>query len=365
VWVAGQPYEELEVSYVQSVLDPRMAYIADHGLLNAVGLAWYPAVDADAAGMVRFARYIVARYGSYPVVWTLGGEVAGYDRDRRRSRIDAWREVALAIRDADDYHHPRTAHLTTERPIASYYQGEDWLTLTLNQHGHGDVDLSATHYRDHLKKYPGTPLVEGESMYEGLTSVEYAGRRTVTDTMVRQVAYRAIQSGCCGYTYGAPGCWNGAWDSTDERSMWGDLPWYEGIDLPGAGQLGHMRRFYESIAWTSLRPDPACFATENVFNRSLYPPAVTADEVRLTVVVFFGETYRRGDGVAAALVGLGAGPYRLRWFDPRTGRFLVVADQVQPSVGVLPLPDKPDDADWLLLAQALERDTAVARRVDR
>jgi hypothetical protein len=69
--------------------------------------------------------------------------------------------------------------------------------------------------------------------------------------------------------------------------------------------------------------------------------------------------------VAAALVGLGAGPYRLRWFDPRTGRFLVVADQVQPSVGVLPLPDKPDDADWLLLAQALERDTAVARRVDR
>jgi hypothetical protein len=351
-WIDGREFEELDVSYMRSVLDPRMAYIADSGLLNAVGLAWYPAIDGNVSGMVRFARYMVARYGSFPVAWTLGGEVAGYDPDRRQSRIDGWRQVALAIRDADDYQHPRAAHLTAERPLADYYQGEEWLTFTLNQHGHGDFDLSPSHYTHHLHTHPGTPLVEGESLYEGLTSVESAGRRIVTDTMVRQAAYRAVQSGCCGYTYGAQGCWNGAWDNVDGSSAWGDMPWHAGVDLPGADQLGAMRRFYESVDWTSLHPDADCFGTDNVFNSAIYPPAVTADADRRTVVAFFGETYRLGDGTAL-LVGPCPRPYRLRWFDPRLGRFVAIIDGVCSAQGVLSLPDKPDAADWLLVAEAI------------
>lgn len=80
--------------------------------------------------------------------------------------------MALAIRDADGYRHPRTAHLTNERPIADYYQGEDWLTFTLNQLGHGDLDLGMSHYREYFAAHPGVPMVEGESMYEGIISVD-------------------------------------------------------------------------------------------------------------------------------------------------------------------------------------------------
>jgi hypothetical protein len=130
------------------------------------------------------------------MVWTLGGEVAGYDPNRRQSRIDGWRQVALAIVGADGYDHPRTAHATAERPIAPFYQGEPWLTLTLNQHGHGDFDLDPTHYQEYFAAHSETPLVEGESLCEGLITVESAGRRPLTDTMVRQSAYRAMQSGC-------------------------------------------------------------------------------------------------------------------------------------------------------------------------
>lgn len=349
-WVSGHAFSQLDVAYFQDVIDPRMAYIAGRGLLNAFGLAWHQAIDADVAGMVRLARYVVARYGSYPLVWTLAGEVAGYDPARRTQRLNGWRQVALAIRDADAYDHPRTAHLTAERPIPSDYLGEDWHTLTLNQLGHGDVDMSASHYDEYFSRAPRTPLVEGESMYEGLTSVEYAGRRTVTDTMVRHVAYRAIQSGCCGYTYGAQGCWNGAWDSPDMATMWGNLPWYDGVDLPGADQLGHLRRFYESLDWTALRPASDHFATEDVFNASLYYPLVTADDGARTVVVYFSETYRRGGG-PAALVGLEAGAYRLQWFNPRTGRYSMVEDHAVPTDGRLVLPDKPDGSDWVLLAR--------------
>ena len=186
-------------------------------------------------------------------------------------------------------------------------------------------------------------------MYESLTSVEYAGRRTVTDTMVRHVAYRALQSGCCGYTYGAQGCWNAAWDPCDMRTHWGDLPWHVGIDLPGATQLGHLRRLYESVAWTSLRPDPDAWTTTNVFNTSLYPPLVSSSQDRRTVVAFFSQTFRR-DGSQASLVGLAEQPYRLQWFDPRTGHFIRIKDGASPVNGALGVPDPPDGQDWLLVA---------------
>lgn len=347
-WLPGRELAQLDIDYLRDVLDPRMEYIAAAGLVNAIGLAWYQAIDDDVAGMARFARYLVARYGAYPLVWTLGGEVAGYDPELRQRRLDGWRQVALAIKDADNYRHPITAHLTAERPIPSYYQDEDWLDLTLNQHGHGDVDPAASHYRDFLASYARRPLIEGETMYEGLTSVEPTARRTVTDTMVRQAAWRAIQSGCCGYTYGAQGCWNNAWDRSDMTTAWGDLPWYDGIDLPGATQMGHMRRFYEAIDWTALRPDPECFVTENVFNTSLYSPALSADCGRRTIVAYFGETYRAGGG-QAWFTRLQPGPYALRWYDPRAGAFQDAGDD-HPTDGRIPLPEKPDARDWVLLA---------------
>lgn len=340
----------------REVVDPRMAYVADAGLVNALGIAWYRAIeeDADVDRFERLARYLVARYGSYPVVWTLAGEVAGYDPELRDFQIASWRRVALAIQDAEagGYEQLQTAHLTAERPIASYYQGEGWLDFTLSQFGHGDLDMGAGHYDSHLAAFPDVPVIEGESMYEGLTSVESVARRTVDDTMVRQIAYRAIQSGCAGYTYGAQGCWNDAWDYGLGATHWGDLPWYLGVDLPGADQMAHLRSFYEGHAWSTLRPAPDVFHSTSWVNGVLYRPLATADRERRVVVVFFGETYRDGEGIAS-LVGLTAPAYRVRWFDPRTGEYLLIADEVVPLDGSIAIPDKPDARDWLAVAEGI------------
>ena len=351
-WEPGAAFNQLVPSYFRDVIDPRMAYIADRGLVNAFGIGWHQAIDLDPAGMARFARYLVARYGAAAMVWTLGGEVAGYDPGLRAARIDGWRQVAHAIHDADDYQHPRTAHLTNERPIADYYQDEDWLDLTLHQHGHGDLELSTRAYHDHRTAHPGRPLVEGESLYEGITTVEPVGRRTATATMVRQVAYRAIQSGCCGYTYGAQGCWNNAWDDGDLATAWGDLPWHQGVDLEGATHLGHLRRFYESLDWTVLRPAPHLFTTTSGIDATFYRPEVSADPQRRTAVVYFGETYRN-EG-SAALTGLDAtAVYHQRWCDPRSGTWLPGPQAVTPANGLIAIPDTPENnSDWLLVLTA-------------
>jgi Protein of unknown function (DUF4038)/Domain of unknown function (DUF5060)/Putative collagen-binding domain of a collagenase len=347
-WAEGEPFRRLVPEYFRNVLDPRMAYIASRGLVNAVGIGWYQAVDEDPAGLARFARYLVARYGAAPIVWTLGGEVAGYEPERRSARIEGWRSVALAIRDADDYSHPRTAHLTNERPIANYYQEEDWLSFTLNQLGHGDMDLGTDAYRKHRAAYPGRPIVEGESLYEGITTMEPVGRRTATAMMVRQVAYRAILSGCCGYSYGAQGCWNNSWEYGDAATVWGDLPWYEGVDLEGGSQLGHLRWFFESVGWTKLRPAPEVFETKTGIAERYFPPAISADEDRETVIVYFGDNYRSHEGVAT-LVGLRNHRYHVRWFDPRVGNWLDDGVRATPHAGRLALPPTPGDGvDWVL-----------------
>lgn len=351
-WTEGEDYSSIDPDYFRNVVDPRMAYIASSGLIHALGLAWYHAIDKDPAGMVRLARYVVARYGSYPIVWTLGGEVAGYDPERRTARLDAWREVALAIQDADAYGHLITAHLTNERPVASYYQDEEWLSFTLNQLGHGDLDMNARHWGEHLEKYPDRPLIEGESLYEGLKSVEYTGRRVVTDLMVRQVAYRAIQSGCCGYSYGGQGCWNGAWDAEEARISWGSLPWFEGVDLAGAVQMGHLRRLYESLDWTGLRPAPHFFEASNAENEIFYRPAVSADNDGRTIVIYFAETYRFEDG-AGTLRGLLPHPYKISWFDPRSGERTSIAAAAMPDGGELVVPPAPGEGDWVLTVQAI------------
>jgi hypothetical protein len=189
-------------------------------------------------------------------------------------------------------------------------------------------------------------------MYEGITTVEPVGRRTATALMVRQVAYRAIQSGCCGYTYGAQGCWNGAWDREDLATAWGDLPWYDGVDLPGGAQLGHLRRFYETLPWWTLRPDDEVFRTTSGENDAFYRPLVTTDPSRSTVVVYFGETYRNDDG-RSSLTGIADGGYRVRWFDPRTGEW-TDAGTAPAHGGQVSLPPLPRDGeDWALVAQRI------------
>lgn len=129
-WIDGGMAKGVEdvpnVAFYQRELDRRMAYIADAGLVNALGQAWAFAILGEHAveHQKHLARYLVARYGVYPMVWTLAGEVAGYRKEGRAAMLDGWREVALEIEARDGYGHLATAHYTNERPFADYYQDE-------------------------------------------------------------------------------------------------------------------------------------------------------------------------------------------------------------------------------------------------
>jgi hypothetical protein len=333
-----------------------MNYLADLGLVNALGFAWSGSVIGKLQLQKNLARYIVARYGALPMVWTLAGEVAGYSGGENRQQcIDGWREVAKYVESIDGYGTLQTAHYTNERPFAGYYQDEDWFDFTLNQAGHGDFPISAKHFREHRRLYPSKPFIEGEALYEFVSTLEELGSRMCTPDMLRRVAYMSIQLGGCGYTYGAQGIWDHVWEKPEKPSPFNifnayGITWYEAIDGEGAIQMGYMRKFYENEHFWELSPVSSMktditFADENLFG--MFAPMITANEDMSHAVIYFGANSRGG----CTLTGLKNIGYTVKWFDPRTGKYSEPAESFVPEDGCWKTPARPSAGDWLLVVK--------------
>lgn len=355
------------LDFLQNDLDLKMAYLADKGFCIAAGFSWF--FSAFAPGAKEYfkmaARYLVARYGAYPMIWTLAGEVGGYSKSMREASISFWREIAQEVERLDSYHHLQTAHYTNERPFPEYYQDEPWFDFTLNQAGHGDYPVDCRPFRMHRTAHPAKPFIEAESMYEQVLTLEPNGRRRATPEMLRRVAYLAIQNGACGYTYGAQGMWHLQWDEPQEGKpslgFGSFMPWYKAIDFHGADQMTVMRDFYESVDWYNLSPlSPQHFARDTsnavviTFSdeelQALFMPSVLADENMKTIVAYYAETNRYPIGFRT----LTQPRYTACWFDPATGNHSVIDDDIRPAEGVWFAPAKPVEGDSLLVLRATE-----------
>ena len=358
-WEDGHEGTLPDVHFYQREVDKRMQYLADHGLVNALGFAWFMSAPRKPETYQRLARYIVARYGALPIVWTLAGEVAGYSSGTREACISAWREIALLVEKLDGgYHTLQTAHYTNERPFASYYQNEGWFDFTLNQAGHGDYVISGEDFQEHRQKYPNKPFVEGEGMYEFVHTLEENGGRIATADMVRRVAYISMQTGGCGYTYGAQGIWDTVWEKPKEESPFNafnphGITWFEAVEGEGAKQMGYMRAFYEKNRFHTLRPFMGCYKSENPFSPEglfgLFHPYITANDDMSTVVLYFTSLTRDS---AAAVRYLQNKHYMVQWFDPRENCYITVDTAASPSNGEYRLPKRPGSEDWLLVLSA-------------
>ncbi len=352
-WIESKNGVLPNAEFYQKELDRRMYYLADSGFVNALGFAWSMSILKDAGLQKNLARYIVARYGALPIVWTLAGEVAGYGREEERTLlINGWREVAEYIEKLDGYGTLQTAHYTNERPFADYYQEESWFDFTLNQAGHGDFTVRPEDYREFFKKYSKKPFIEGECFYEFCSTLEENGTRMCTADMLRRAAYMSVQLGGCGYTYGAQGIWDNVLEK-GQSSPIGiifnrfDITWYEAIEGIGAEQMGYMRAFYEKVHFEELKPytSPDNKAEMNVFEKM--PPLVTINKNKDRIIVYYGDSTT----TTAEINGLQKGVYQLMWFNPRNGEYLTYSENLISIDGEWKLPVKKDKGDWLLIAE--------------
>ena len=311
----GQPYLADDMSVVNpkyfDYADRRLKHLADNGIVPAIVGAWG---RGDCNSMEKFGatnikrhwRYLIARYGAYPVIWILAGEIP----EESKAGNGPWAEVATYLRSIDPYHHPLTCHTGQGRRVA-----KDDIPVI-------DFDMVGGNHDERIAVAPQTvaivssaystrppmPVLVGETCYEGHMQQGFGD-------VQRRMFWGSILSGAAGHTYGAAGIWHagvegdhgnwGAWN----RQPYDLTTWKEGMKYPGATQLGIGKKLLEQYPWHRFVPHPewapGCIA------------AGIPGEVR------FIYQPRRGiynwDGTVVKRLERDA-PYHVFYFDPATGR---------------------------------------------
>jgi len=267
----GQPYLTKDLSVVNpkyfDYADRRFKHLVDSGIVPAIVGAWGrgDCNSMEAFGPVslkRHWRYLIARYGAYPVMWILAGEIA----DETKWGIGPWAEVAKYVREIDPYKHPLTCHTGQGRRGA---EGDVCLIdydMVGGNHDERQAVANGTLaiLTSACAKQPAMPVLCGETCYEGHMQQGFGD-------VQRRIFWSYMLSGAGGHTYGAAGVWHagvegdhgnwGAWN----RQPYDWTTWKEGMNYSGSIQLGLGKKLLEQYQWWRFEPHPewveeGCFA---------------------------------------------------------------------------------------------------------
>ena len=332
------PFTQLNPAAFRQYFDPKMQYLADNGLVVALGCGVHnQTTDAvGLAGLKQLAKYMVARYGSYPLVWITAQEV-----EITASELAIWKEVAITLDANDGYKHPLTGHMWGNNFV---WGTETWHSWFAVQGGHGATRTyrPQSFYKGFWDYVPTQPFLEAESKYE---DVECGGLNDAIDERV--VAYKSMQTGSLGFTYGVSGVWAMKWDiGVPGWDTFSYYPWYVGLDAPGSTYMKYLKQFYTAFAWEQLVPRFGDNAWCSFSNPEASILSSTADAARY-VVYFYGA----GTATGSLKNMNGSLTYNARWFDPRTGRNMLISNTIRSAGGNWTIPSKPDVNDWLLLVE--------------
>lgn len=334
--------------------DNRIQYLAQKGIVSALGLDWGPCAYSDytVAGFKAMARYIVARYAAYPVVWLTCGEA--------RMNSPYWAEVARYIDAIDPYQHPTTLHSGVETQDFGYksdeYRGEDWFDFVMLQTGHVSSLKPAylNSWKDKYNRNPVMPFLEGEACYEGIDGVP--------NGLTRKMAYTSIMAGGFGYSYGAEGIWNATWDKNDSFQVWGEnpIPWYQAIDGENGAQMQHLKKTFTSVPWWEMKPYNSIVSW---YKRpgTTSDPLLKANADRTSLLIYYPVPTKAIDydyvGTISRLNP--SHTYDAQWVNPRNGKVSTASMGFKPqSDGTWTTPVPPSRTeDWTLVINDCVRPT--------
>lgn len=350
------------IVYWQEV-DKYMDYANDSGIIPVIGLAFHMGMDDKPLEQWQTIwRYVVARYGAHAITWLICGEY-NLSMGDSAGRIRKVLELGQFIKDTDPYKRAMTVHPWWHLGDNRQAWSASWYDFIMLQGGHvATVPPTISFYLDIYQNQADLPMLEAESRYEGICGFgedderRYEGVCAFTDSDVRWAAYRAIQAGSFGFTYGAQGLWYPTQDENDyEFQEYGEpLVWWKALKRPGGAQMQYLRQCYESVEWWELSPRPDVIRTAQTMdeNQKILPKSDTGK----TFLIYFPENTQN---VEARLVGFLGGTEQLRYsveiFNPRTG-FTQTADDIAVAGGELNLPSRPSHEDWVMILRS-EEDT--------
>jgi hypothetical protein len=251
--------------------DRRVQHIVANGMTPAIVGGWRQVLgQMGVANMKKHWRYLIARYGAYPVFWIIGGEVmdpplsalgslkemfllADGNTTREGWKLGEWTEVARYVRITDPYHHPMTVH---EAPPGhdTAIEDESLTDFDMFQPGHGGWHTIPTEIALLNKHYARTtvtkPLVVGEIGYEGLAGEHY-------ENFQRAAFWLAMLNGAAGFTYGTIETAEAYSDKKPlHRVFWSFSTWQEAMVRPGSTQVGYSATLLRQYEWWRATPHP-------------------------------------------------------------------------------------------------------------
>lgn len=323
-------------------LDAKVRAINDHGMVAAPVILWafrdndpgYALGNDDA---IRLARYIVARWGAYNVLWILGG-----DGDYRGERAERWKKIGRAVF-GDHPDRPATMHPGGQSWVAEEFRREPWYSMIGYQSGHS---LDGTRWlvegppATEWDKSPTLPIVNLEPNYEGILVPET--RKPFDALAVRKALYRSLLvAPTAGVTYGHHGIWSWAEKPEVPLAHAGTgtaPPWDQALTAEGAKSVKHLARLFASIRWWMLRPDPA-LVTSRPSDPLLSVLSARSEDGGLALI------YLPDGGQIELDAGKLKLPLPARWFSPSSGRYSPAGRIATSSATLRP----PSDGDWVLV----------------
>ncbi|MBR3835949.1 MAG: DUF4038 domain-containing protein [Clostridia bacterium] len=392
-----------------AVYDEKFAIIAENGLVHANAQFFFsyyiePLVsnhggfigdtlsDPAKAYLEKVCRYWVARYGAYPVIWTLGQEV---DNDFYRSETNhpewglwnnPYKLVAEYIAKHDAYDHPLSAHQENTGATAAYGNGDgatdeckvylkdvpsscfrdvkahNFYAAQWHPTKTGQIDFNIG--KDYWYNSQGKPAINYEGQYCYLWTKNFGSR------MQGWVAYL---NGMYGYGWGGHDTWSylNIYDEENDSSDGVDTitseekinaTWQDALEYESSYQVGYMREFFEKTEWYNLIP--------RFDNKAYFVPAnnvyysYASNENNTEIVVYFysftdssvaqkANTILYG-GIKTGTIGslVPKEKYTYQWFDPISGEYSEEYEFTSTAFGTYYLGDKPQATDMAVVIRS-------------
>ncbi|MEO6810125.1 MAG: glycoside hydrolase family 140 protein [Isosphaeraceae bacterium] len=285
-----------------------------------------------------FGEFLGKRYKDKPIIWILGGDRI-VENDHQKAVIHAMVE---GLKKGDGGRHLMTFHPRGAETSSKWFHADDWLAFNMLQSGHSrDRDNNNRIAADYALK-PTKPCMDGEPCYEDHPADFNPKNGYLDETDVRKAAYWALFAGAHGHTYGCHDIWQffapGRTPVTAART-----PWLKALDLPGAGQMQHVRALVESRPFLVRVPDQSLLTSD---------PGKGKDHVQAT---------RADDGSYAFIYSASGQPFTVNlgklsgkrikasWFDPRLGTSKTLSSFDRAGTKKFQPPTRGHGNDWVLV----------------
>ena len=348
--------------------DRRIEYLVEIGLAPCIFGCWgYFSKFMGVEKLKRHWRTLVARYGAYPVVWSLAGEgVLPYYEDPLWGKWDEytpgaradWTEIGRYVRSIEPFGRLVSIHCPNygDPSMGGHNMVDDrsLLDFDMLQTAHGSMNQgwhSVMNIRQAREMEPAMPVLQSEGFYEGI--LEQCREETQ-----RWFFWSSMLSGAAGHTYGANGIWQLNTEGEPFRGNpiggnWGDTPWQKAAELPGSRQIGIGKKLLEQYEWWKFEPH------QEWIESAPGNPAIPADHAEAMrpyaagipgKVRFIYTVLSDGYSPLIAVRGLEPGvEYKAYYFDPSSGtaaRHRAVSGDAE---GRWRVPMPPSNRDWVIV----------------